>query len=405
MGSPLRVGIAGIGIAARQVLPGFATVPGAEFSAVADVREDELDRFREEYGVETFRSVEAMCQSDAVDAVWVATPNHLHAKHAVMAATHGKHVICEKPMAISLEEADRMVAAVERNGVKYVQGHSRIYQHSVRKMGEIIRSGRLGKLFHINTSMYNDWLRRPVTPAEVDESRGGGVVYRQGPHQMDIVRFLGGGMVRSVRGVAGRLWNPPFDIEGNYAAFLDFEDGATAQVSLNGYGHFDVTELTWGIGEGGRPHTGAQITGPRHVPRGPVRGEEKYNLPAYSIEEISRTHGTSEAQDFFGLTVVSCEHGDIRQSPNGLYVYTDEGREEILLPNQMVRDGELRELVAAVSENRPSFPDARWGKATLETCLAIIQSSRERREVELSSQVPAPEFLPLLTDDLMAEKA
>jgi phthalate 4,5-cis-dihydrodiol dehydrogenase len=389
----IRVGIAGLGIAMRQILPGFDVVEGAQLAAVADVRAGELENFKRQYPqVETFTSVEDMCRHAQIDAVWVATPNHLHAQHTMMAAENGKHVICEKPMAINLEEADRMIEAIERNGVKYVQGHSKIFRHPIRKMGEVLRSGRLGRLIQINTWMYNDWMRRPVTASEVDERHGGGVVYRQGPHQMDIVRFLGGGMVRSVRATTGRCWNPPYDIEGNYSAFLDFENGATALVSFNGYGHLDVAELTWNIGEGGQHRTEEQLWGPRSGPTGVLSPEEKYGLPQYSSEVLAKSRFEKrDAQDFFGLTIASCEHGDIRQSPNGLYVYTDKGREELSL-SQKVRSGELQELVDSVAQDRPSFPDARWGKASLEAIMAIFQSARERREIQLSAQVPTPSF-------------
>lgn len=389
----LRVGIAGLGIAMRQILPGFDVVEGTRLAAVADVRAEEVANFKRQYPeVETFTSVNEMCRHAQIDAVWVATPNHLHAEHTMIAAENGKHVICEKPMAVNLAEADRMIEAIERNGVRYVQGHSKIFRHPIRKMGEVIRSGRLGRVIQINTSMYNDWLRRPVTASEVDERHGGGVVYRQGPHQMDIVRYLGGGMVRSVRATTGRCWNPPYDIEGNYSAFLDFENGATALVSFNGYGHLDVAELTWNIGEGGQLRSEQQLWGPRPPPTGVLTLEQKYALPQYSAKALAKSRFEKrDAQDFFGLTIVSCEHGDIRQSPHGLYVYTEKGREEIGI-SQKVRSGELQELVDAVTQARPSFPDARWGKASLETIMAIFQSSRERREIMLSSQVPVPEF-------------
>ena len=118
----VRVGIVGIGIAARQVLGSIEQTEGAELTAVCDLRADEVERFTKRYGVEGFTKIEEMCKNAPVDAVWVATPNNFHAQHTVLAADHGKHVICEKPMAISIDEADGMVAAIERNGVKYVQG-------------------------------------------------------------------------------------------------------------------------------------------------------------------------------------------------------------------------------------------------------------------------------------------
>jgi predicted dehydrogenase len=90
---------------------------------------------------------------------------------------------------------------------------------------------------------------------------------------------------------------------------------------------------------------------------------------------------------FFGVTVATCERGDVRQSPNGLFVYSDEGKEEIPVERRSAsRSSELQELYDAVIEDRPVFHDGRWGMATLEVCLAIMQSGRERREILLQHQ-------------------
>jgi phthalate 4,5-cis-dihydrodiol dehydrogenase len=390
MGTEVRVGIVGLGVAARQILHGFSEVEGARLTAVADPRPEARQQFQEQFGVKEYDSIEALCKDGEIDAVWVATPNHLHAEHTIVAAEHGKHVICEKPMAVTLDESHAMVEAIERNGVRYVQGHSRIFRPYLRTMGEIISSGRLGRVIHIDSLMYNDWLRRPVMASEVEEKRGGGVVYRQGPHHMDIVRYLAGGVIRSIRATAGRN-NPHFDIEGDYAAFLDFENRVTASLTFGGYGHLEIAELTWNVGEGGRPMTEERLWKPRRKPTGPVSAEEKYAHPEYSMAAMQAMMGGPHPfQDFFGLTIVMCERGDIRQSPNGLYVYTDNGREEIELSPKALSAGELAELVACVSEGRDAFPNAQWGRASLEGCLGIIESSRERREVYLRHQVPSP---------------
>ena len=382
----LRVGMAGLGGAARQVLPAFGKMEDVELTAVADIRENALEEF-EQKGLKTFTSVAAMCESDAVDAVWVATPNVLHMEHTVLAAEYGKHVICEKPMALNMEQAMAMVEAVERNHVKYVQGHSKIYNEPVRKMRELVKSGELGRLIQINSWNYRNWLNQPRLATEVDTATGGGVVYRQGPHQTDIVRGIGGGMVKSVRAITGR-WNPNFNTEGNYTAFLEFEDGTPASMSLNGYAYFNVTELTWGIGEGGQAQSEEALYAHKQRLVGAVAPEFKYALPRYSEAGMLAQERARRYQPFYGLTIVSCERGDIRQSPEGLYVYSDEGRREILCEPDRGHAGELGELHAAVTENRPSFPDARWGMATLEVILAIMQSSDEQREILLSHQVP-----------------
>ena len=394
----LRLGVAGAGIAALQALPQLRQIKDKiRLSALADVRRDNMTFFAERFGAELamFESVEAMCASGTIDAVWVATPNNLHAEHIICAARNGLHVICEKPMAVTLADCQKMVDAVEAAGVKYVQGHSKVYDTPIRKMGEILHSGALGRVIHIQTWNWNDWLLRSLAPDEVDTARGTGVVFRQGPHQVDIVRYLAGGMAKSVRAVAGRF-EPHFpDCEGNYTALIDFDDGAAATLVFDGYGYFDVSELTWGIGESGRRGRNPDSVMPRERSTGPVAPEEKYALVRagnpYGYGKGSGWDDTTVlAPPFFGLTVVTCEKGVLRQAPNGIYVYDENGRREVpCLPHQG-RTGELIELYEAVTQDRPTLLDARWGMATAEVVVAMLTSSRERRDVALSHQVPAP---------------
>ena len=387
----LRVGLAGLGSVSRMILGSVDLIDGAKLAAVADIRPEPLEAARAKYGVETFTSVEAMCESPNVDAVWVCTPNMHHSEHAIMAAEHGKHVICEKPMAVTLEQAQAMVDAVDRNGVRYVQGHSKIFDPPIRRMREVVSSGELGRLLQVNTWEYKPWISgQPRLGSEVDSSMGGGVLYRQGPHQTDIIRGIGGGMVKSLRAITGR-WNPSFPLaEGNYTAFLEFEDGAAATMAFNGYGYFDITELTWGIGEGGQRRD-VDIPEPAERYGGSVETDVKYAFAARRAErEREERMSGRRHQPFFGLTVASCERGDIRQSPDGLYVYDENGRREITFDNRGQGRGELTELRDAILEERPTFPDARWGMASLEVIVGILQSSNERREVTMSLQTPVP---------------
>ena len=244
-----------------------------------------------------------------------------------------------------------------------------------------MRSGRLGRVIQINSWNSNDWLQRPRLASEVDTRIGGGVCFRQGPHQVDIVRYIGGGMVRSVRAIAGRA-DPSFATEGDYTAFLEFENGAAATLAFNGYGYFDCAELTWGIGEGGKRIDEARKPAATRL-AGPVDADFKYANPRTTEERAARERAD---QSFFGLTIVACERGAIRQSPQGLFIYSQAGREEIPCAPDAGRSAELHELYQSVIEDRPAFPDGRWGKATLEVCLAMLQSSNERREITLAHQ-------------------
>src|SRR6266542_3550484 len=389
--------MAGLGVGARQVLYSFDVVEGAKLTAAADIREDELKVYEKKFGVETFTSVEAMAKSDACDVIWVATPNNYHAEHAILAADHGKHVICEKPMATTMEAADRICEEIEKNGVTYVQGHSKIYNTFVPAMGDIISSGRIGRPIQITIATYNDWTQRPWESHTLDPKRGGGVVFRQGPHQLDMVRYLAGGVATSVRANVG-AWHPQIHVHGDYSAFFEFESGVTALATFNGYGNFDTMELTWNRGEGGGVRPEDQMATPRPRSTGPMDIDEFYDLPENDLDMLlARGHRAGSdpnltQANFFGFMVVSCEQGDMRQHPGGLYLYTERGRE--VMPVDARPGAEVRDMVGAVNERRRSFPDHNWGRATLECCIGMIESSRRKQEMTLEYQSPSPVKMP-----------
>jgi phthalate 4,5-cis-dihydrodiol dehydrogenase len=389
-GAKLRVGIAGLGVASTQVLPAFHDKAPYELAGGADNRPEARKAFSTRYDCPAYASVEELCRRDDVDAVWVSTPNPLHMEHTVLAARHGKHVICEKPMALDMRQCDRMIRACADAGVRFVQGHSKIYQPPIRAIRDVVKSGKLGRVVQIQASNFNDWLQRPRLAPEVDTTKGGGIVYRQGPHLVDIVRFIGGGMVKSVRGVAGRA-DKYFNTEGHFSALLEFENGAVATLTLNGYGYFDVTELTWGVGESGYVQSGGRVFPRADRPR--IKGPADPKRKSEGAEERGG-HGSKNKekkhQPFFGLTVVACEKGVVRQSPDGLYVYTEKGRKEVACPDTLGREAELGELAAALRAGLPVFPDGNWGKATLEVCLAILASSKDGRLRRMKYQVPSP---------------
>src|SRR5579872_6174823 len=111
----LKIGVAGLGQAAGGVMPTMMALPEIELIAGADILPEMRSGFERRYpGVRAFDSIAAMCTQSDVDAVWVSTPNKLHCEHAIEVMRHGKHVIVEKPMAITLEEADRMIAAAQQ---------------------------------------------------------------------------------------------------------------------------------------------------------------------------------------------------------------------------------------------------------------------------------------------------
>ena len=172
----LNVGVVGLGLAAASVIPAMVAMPHVNLVAGADINPRAIQAFQEKYGVKTYASIEALCDDPEIDTVWIATPNTCHCPHVILAAERGKHVIVEKPMAISLAEAQSMIEAAERHGVQLLCGGSRSSSAVVRTMREVVVSGTLGRLRAMTTWSATDWMLRPRRPDELDISHGGGVV-------------------------------------------------------------------------------------------------------------------------------------------------------------------------------------------------------------------------------------
>jgi phthalate 4,5-cis-dihydrodiol dehydrogenase len=393
----LKLGIVGIGVGASEILPQMELIPEFQLVAAADINPRVLETIRQRYGSKTYDSIEKLCADPEVEVVWISTPNRFHAPHTIIAANHGKHVVVEKPMAISLREAEEMIDASIKNKIKLLCGHTQSFGPHIRTMRRIIRSGELGRLCAMHVWAYTDWMLRPRTAEELDINQGGGVPYRQGPHQIDTLRLLGGGLVRSVRGSIGQ-WFKGRPIPGYYSAFLEFEDGTPATLMHNGYGYFLASELVpWG-GQNSR-YPEAERAAIRKSLLNGTRDEntDKDNMRiggANESEVLSRGRpGKRWLPNDLGILIATCERGDIRQSEHGLFVHSDEGTKDVPLVGGggPSRRGELEELYNAVVLDKPIRHTGPWGMATLEVCLAIMQSAKERREIILSHQVPAPE--------------
>ncbi|MCX7312948.1 MAG: Gfo/Idh/MocA family oxidoreductase [Alphaproteobacteria bacterium] len=382
MSGKIRIGIVGMGAAGWAFVPAIRGNPAFELAAIAEADAGMRDAAAAETGAAPHPDLPSMLVRSGLDAVYIATPTELHPEHVALASAAGKHVLTEKPMAIRVEQAHGMVAAAERAGMVLQVGHSHSYDLPIARMGEIVRSGKLGRVRMIHTWNFTDWMARPRRSAELDIEQGGGVTYRQGAHQIDILRLIGGGLVKSVRATTFD-WDASRSSIGAHTIFLNFADGAVATAIYNGYGHLLGAELTGGVGEWGeamRPRAPVQ-------PAAALTPEQE--LAAKRKRARSAIPASAPHQPHFGLTLVSCERGDIRQSPDGLLVYSREGREEIALPkDQSPRDRVIAEFADAIA-GKATTHTGRWGVANLEVCTAAIESSRTGKEVELKYQVPA----------------
>src|SRR4029453_11177091 len=391
----LRLGVVGIGVGASEILPQMEAMPDIQLVAAADINRRVLNTFQHRYGAKAYDSIEKLCADSNVEAVLVSTPNKFHAPHTIMAVEHGKHVVVEKPMAISLAEAEKMIETAEKHKVKLLCGHTPRSSPHIRTMRKIIESGELGRLCALHVWAYTDWMLRPRTAEELDINQGGGVPYRQGPHQINTLRLPGGGLGGRGRGTVGQ-WFAGRPILGYYSAFMEFEDGTPATLMHNGYGYFLASELVpWGNQNSRYPE--AERAAIRKSLLDGTRNEnadkEEMRIGGSQERALFRDHALPRpwVPNDLGILIAPCERGDIRQSQLGLYVHSDEGTKDVPLVGGggPSRRGELEELYNAVVLDKPIRHSGPWGMATLEVCLAIMQSAKERKEIFLSHQVPA----------------
>ncbi|WP_029000226.1 Gfo/Idh/MocA family protein [Azohydromonas australica] len=388
----LRLGVAGLGRAFSLMLPTFLADTRIELAAACDPREAAREQFARDFQAPVFEDIEALAAQGGVDAIYIASPHQFHAAHTRMAAAHGKHVLVEKPMAITLPECDDMVQACAAAGVHLIVGHCHSFDTPYLMSRKLIEAGGLGRVRMIQALNYTDFLYRPRRPEELQTEAGGGVVFSQAAHQVDVVRLLAGSRATRVRAVMGQ-WDPARPTEGAYSALLWFEDGAFASLTYSGYGRFDSDEWCGWTGEMGSPKD-AQAYGQARRRLASVASAEDearlkaagtYGGPAWKLP----APGTAApAHQHFGPVIVSCEHGDLRPMPDALWVYGDSRRERIELPAPAVPRFEvIDELVDAVLHGARPLHDGPWARATLEICLALLTSAREGRDVELSRQV------------------
>ncbi len=187
----LKVGIIGLGGIARSHCDAIATLDNAEVVAVADLFEEKRRQYMEEYGIPRgYPSHTELLEDDEIDAVAVVLGHHLHHRLTVDACNAGKHVLVEKPMALSLEQCDNMIDAAVSNDVKLMVGHTPHFSGPVLKLKKILDSGRLGPLMSIVCYSSKNWTYAGRAPQYRSRFHGGGMWVTNGVHVVDRLTWL-----------------------------------------------------------------------------------------------------------------------------------------------------------------------------------------------------------------------
>lgn len=395
----LRLGAVGLGRAFRSMAPSLYAHPDVKLVAAADLNRAALKNCERDFGARAFDDADALIRDPDIDAVYIATPHELHTPQALLAFEHGKHVIVEKPMALTLENCQRMVDAALRSQRYLVVGHSHGFDPPVLHAARLIASGSLGALRMLNAMNYTDWLYRPRRPEELVPDTAG-VSLNQASHQVDIIRLLAGAKATSVRALCG-AWDRSRPAIGAYAALMTFDNGAFASLSYSGYDHFNSDEFNGWTGELGRAtpanaHGSARRKLARQLTdqvESSIKTDEGYASVAAPL--ALQTFGINGQQHpQFGVILASCERGDVRTSAQGVTIFSVDGRREIAVPPGQgggPKAGVFDQLYNAAVHGVAPLHSGRWGMANLEVCLAIVESWKSGKEIDLRHQM-APEF-------------
>lgn len=240
--SDVRLGVIGLGGMGQGMVRRARDLDGVEVTAGVEIAAERRQAAEEEFDISAFRDLDAMLEADLVDAVYIATPNKVHAEQAVRCLQAGVHVFCEKPMAMNAAEGERMIAAAREADRKLTINFSYRATGEARALKSVADAGLLGDVYFARTA----WLRSRGIPGKgwfTDrELSGGGPLIDLGVHRIDLALWLMGypepvavsGATYHTLGeqVAGRM-GVAWSVEDLATGYVRFADGATLSLACS----------------------------------------------------------------------------------------------------------------------------------------------------------------------------
>ncbi len=330
----LRVGFVGAGIIAKAHAIALNRIEGVTITAAIDPLKDRAEELVAEFGGKSFTSFDHA--ADDVDAVWVGTPPYLHCQNSLAALEAGKHVFVEKPIALSLADADAMIEVADRGNLKLAVGEMIRFYPAYREMRRIIDAGEIGDPVSVWSHRYSNSSLDFDPQWRWDPKKSGGFVFEWQTHEINTVRYLGGEVASVEASVYYSPRLPEYDVTA-YASLV-FENGAAGRV--DGSVQFPYSFI----------ERGALGT------EGAVIARDDETLMIHRLD--------SAAPEVY-RGIIGIHEGE-------------HGR------TTLRRVLENRDFVAAIRDDREPSMDGREGRADIEVALAIHESSREGRTVKLS---------------------
>jgi predicted dehydrogenase len=366
---PIRIGLVGAGAIMRLSHgPTVSRSNDAELTAVFDVDQGRASELADMYGAKAYGELPALLEARDVDALIVATPNRHHPEAVMMAAAAGKHVLCEKPLAIDVQSARRMVGACEKAGVVLQVGFNQRFWGQVQIAKELVASGFIGDV-HAFRSVYSEkWSAYPAaTRYRYDLAQSGGAtIIDLTIHRIDLARHLLGNMSGIFAELAHSVLSDKVD--DNVWLLTRFDSGARGCLSSDRYSPAigDGTDL---YGSEGSIHIASETLNPFHAAPLAVYTEK-------SAEDLPDVLREAHYPDAWWKTF---EGGWITVKP----------------PRRSPYDAQLAEFCRAIRENRPASVTGYDGLKAQEVVQAAYISMREGCWVDL----PLPQDAPFIVPD------
>ncbi|MDG5472701.1 Gfo/Idh/MocA family oxidoreductase [Jeotgalibacillus sp. ET6] len=339
----VRVGIIGCGsITKHRHFPEYMANEHVEITAVCDLLEERASVYADQAGAKMYTSLDDLLNDPSVDAVSVNLPNALHAPVTIKALQAGKHVLCEKPMATSIEEADRMIQAADEAGRKLMIGHNQRFVASHEKAREYIKEGKLGRIYSFRTAFGHGgpegWSADGRDSWFFDKEQAFiGAMGDLGVHKSDLVRFIFDQDAAEVGGFVDTLAKENTQVDDNAVCIIKLKDGTmgtlTASWSHNKFG--DNSTI---------------IYGEKGVLR--LEDDEEYSFIFYPLE------------------------GEPEKLKLGKIQTNEEGGQS--------KTGVIDEFIESILEDRDPAVTGLEGKKALEIVLAALESSKTQKILTLS---------------------
>lgn len=254
----IKVALIGCGgIAMANHLPGLALCPDTQVTALCDTNPETLRQASRQSGVTaTFSDPGKLLLEGDVDAVIVATPNVAHSPLVLAAIAAGKHVLCEKPIAMSLTEATAMYQAAERAGVRHMTAFTYRFVPGMRYLHHLVKAGVIGQPYHFRAQRFQDWGTRRLGWRQIASLAGTGELGDMLSHRIDFGHHLIGPIHRLVASM--KRFVPE---RGGVASELDDWVAVLAEFGNQATGVLESSKLCTGRGEGGQSRDYCEING------------------------------------------------------------------------------------------------------------------------------------------------